>query len=329
MSRPRQPLQSVLASAIERFLAHKRALGRRYETEEYALRLLDRFMSDRGIATLDAITAELIDEFLTSRPRRRPRSFNHLLGVIRRLFDWLVAQGDITRPPALPRRRRRTSARLPFILDASQMQRLLDLAGALPDQPRAPLRGPTYRTIFGLLYGLGLRVSEVTRLELDDVDHDRRLLVIRESKFGKSRLVPFGPRMAAFIGRYVTFIEDRRGPLAPHAPLFSFVRERPVGRAAIGHVFRLLVSELEFTPRDGTRSPRVHDLRHSFAVGTLLRWYRQGLDPRQRLFHLSTFLGHVQPDSTAVYLTITEELLREAGDRFEQFAAPMVGRDTP
>jgi site-specific recombinase XerD len=100
-------------------------------------------------------------------------------------------------------------------------------------------------------------------------------------------------------------------------------------RQQIGKVFRQLLPQLGLTVEAGASTPpRVHDLRHSFAVRTLLRWYRTGVDPGQRLLHLSTFLGHVQPESTAVYLTITGELLAEAGCRFEAFARPLV-REVP
>ncbi len=89
-------------------------------------------------------------------------------------------------------------------------------------------------------------------------------------------------------------------------------------------VFRRLRPDLGLSLPLGVSPPRIHDLRHSFAVGTLLRWYRSGIDPGQRLLQLSTFLGHVQPESTAVYLTITSELLRVAGDRFEKYASRLL-----
>ena len=91
--------QSPLADTIKAFLAHKRALGRSFRTEEAALRLFDRYLADQGIATIDAITPVLVEAFLASRPRTRPRSYNHLLGVPRRLFGWMIAQGTLSRNP--------------------------------------------------------------------------------------------------------------------------------------------------------------------------------------------------------------------------------------
>lgn len=324
MTRLAQVYASPLADGIAQFIAHKRVLGRRYETEVDALRLFDRYLVAQGITKLDAITAVVIDAFVATRPRLRPRSYNHLVGVLRRLFQWLVARGHLAQTPVVCPTRRASVARMPFILTPESARRLLDLAAGLPDVPGVVLRGPTYRTIFALLYGLGLRVGEVCRLDVADVDQSRKLLVIRDTKFGKDRLVPFGPRLGAMLEHYLTLRRARTRHLATDAPLVGGLAGGRLQRQQIGKIFRGLLPALGLTIPPGTSPPRLHDLRHSFAVRTLLRWYRAGIDPAQRLLHLSTFLGHVQPESTAVYLTITSDLLAEAGHRFEVFARPLV-----
>ena len=176
--------------------------------------------------------------------------------------------------------------------------------------------------VFALLYGLGLRVGEVARLKLGDVDYGNDILFIRETKFSKSRLVPLGPKLAERLRRYV---EVRHGVACePNQPLFSFTNRGCISAGTISQTFHSLLPRLALPVRPGMSSPRVHDLRHSFAVATLLRWYRQGVDPNCRLMHLSTFLGHVDPTSTAVYLTITEDLLHAAAQR-SQVMAPKGG----
>ena len=177
--------------------------------------------------------------------------------------------------------------------------------------------------IFALLYGLGLRVGEVCRLQGQDVDLDHQLLVIRNSKFGKSRLVPFGPRLGQAISDYLQYRAAGGDAIPPECPLFSFDKEkrRPPRPTTISAVFHHLIVKLNLAIPTGVAPPHLHCLRHSFAVGTLLRWYRAGVDPLSRLLHLSTFLGHVSPSSTAVYLTITPELLECASQRFAHFAA--------
>jgi site-specific recombinase XerD len=183
--------------------------------------------------------------------------------------------------------------------------------------------------IFALLYGLGLRVGEVARLCCNDVDLQSNLLVIRHTKFSKSRLVPFGPRMAQSLRDYTHDREQLMGESSPDSPLFSFTKGQHMHPGTISQVFHALVPRLGLAIPTGVTPPRVHDLRHSFAVGTLRRWYRTGIDPAQRLHHLATFLGHVQPESTAVYLTITEDLLQEANNRFAAFSASLLAEVKP
>jgi integrase/recombinase XerD len=289
---------------VGRFLEHRRAHGRKYLSEESELRLLLRFCAEHDVRRVGELTAASLDDFLASRPRSRPRSFNHLLGVVGCLLDWAVSQQLIEVSPLRARRRRVTSSRIPFLFDPYQARRVLDAAGALADNARAPQRGPTYRTLFALCYGLGLRAGETCGLRLRDVDTARDLLVVRGGKFGKSRLVPHGPRIAALLGKQ---LERRRrcGSIGGEEPLFTFNGRTSINPCTASQTFHQLVGALDLLVPAGVSPPRLHSLRHSFAVGCLLRWYREGLDPAARLPQLSTFMGHVDPSSTAVYLTIT------------------------
>jgi integrase len=202
------------------------------------------------------------------------------------------------------------------------VEQLLMLAAALPDRPKGPHRGPTYRLIFAMMYALGLRVGEVARLRQCNVDLDRQLLSIEQTKFAKDRLVPFGPRLGANLEHHIWERGQDAGLRQPDAPLFSFGHGRAIHPCTITQTFhRLVTDNPSFTPLPGVSSPCLHCLRHSFAVSTLLRWYRAGIDVNQRLIHLSTFLGHANPESTVWYLTITDELLDEANTRFERFAS--------
>jgi integrase len=307
--------------AVERFLVHKRALGRKYLGEQAELRLLLAFAREQGVVWLDELTPALLDDFLGSRPRSRPRSFNHLLGVISCLLDWAVNQQLLVVSPLRTRRRRGSADRIPFLFDPVQARRMLAAAGALPDNARAPQRGATYRTMFALCYGLGLRAGEVCGLCLGDVDVHRDLLIVRGGKFGKSRLVPHGPRVAALVDEQLER-RHRGGAVNAQEPLFTFDGKRHVHPGTATQTFHQLVVTLDLPVPDGVSPPTLHSLRHSFAVGCLLRWYREGLDPAARLHQLSTFMGHVAPSSTAVYLTITPALLEEANRRFERFAEP-------
>ena len=173
------------------------------------------------------------------------------------------------------------------------------------------------------MYGLGLRVGEVSRLCHRDLDWETRCLHIRRTKFLKSRLVPFGPRMADALKEYLRRRWPRARP-SPCGPLFSLTEDAaaPICPRTVSQTFQRIVRDPDLTVPAGVAPPRLHCLRHSFAVSTLPGWYREGVNPATRLLYLSTFLGHVSPSSTAVYLTVTAELLEQANGRFERFAAP-------
>lgn len=319
----RADLQGPLTSHIQTFIAHKRALGKRLEKREATLYLLNRCLIEHDVTKLEDVTSARLDAFMRSRPRHAPRSYNELLGTVRGFFDWLVRHNVLVASPLLTPPRRVTPMRRPFLFNSELAKQLFDAATGLRSYPRCPRRGETYRMMFALLYGLGLRVGEVSRLCLKDVDFDRQLLVIRDTKFGKHRLVPFGPKMAKEL---TGFLQRRESStMLPDLPVFSFAKDQriPIRVNTISQTFHNLLPALDLIIPPGVASPHLHCLRHLFAVGTLLRWYRTGIDPATRLLDLSTFLGHVSPSSTAVYLTITTELLECASQRFAHFAAPV------
>lgn len=329
MSSPKR-FQSFLGPDIEQFVAHKRSRGRRYDVEEKTLVLLDRYLLKSKIGSFEELTAAVVDEFLLSRPRSRPRSYNHLRCTVGRLFSYLVDRGKLAQTPLRSPPRRARYQRTPFIFDQAAARRLLAHAKTLPSRSGTTDSGDTYSALFAVLYGLGLRVGEACRLRIKDVDLERRLLVIRETKFYKSRLAPFGPKLEAVL---VGHLRRRRTELVGVAsgdePLFSLRGGPPINPGTVSQVFHALVPKLRLEIPPGVSPPRLHDLRHSFAVGALVRWYRLGLDPQTRLLALSTFMGHVDISSTAVYLTTTPELLEQANRRFRAFAAATLGEGLP
>jgi integrase len=287
-----------LVPAVADYLAHKRALARKFRTEENNLGLLVSFAGMHGVDRVDQLSPVLLDGFFASRPRPRPRSFNNLVSIIGCFLEWAVSQDLLAVSPLRTSRRRPSSPPIPFLFDLSQARQLLTAAANLSDNSRAQGRGPTYHVVFALCYGLGLRAGEACGLRVGDVDTRRQLLIVRGGKFGKSRLVPHGPRIGELLAGQL-----QRCGNSSDDPLFCFGRQpRCLNPGTASQVFHRLVAELNFPVPAGVSPPRLHHLRHSFAVGCLLRWYRQGVDPGERLFRLSTFMGHVSPDSTAVYL---------------------------
>jgi site-specific recombinase XerD len=237
-------MSDELGPLVRRFVEQKRALARKYHSEEKELTLLVVFAEANGIRHVDQVTPAVLDDFLGSRPRQRPRSFNHLLGAVRCFFDWLVAQNLLADSPLRAHRRRVTTARIPFIFDVRQARLLLAAAAALPDNSRAQQRGCTYRALFALCYGLGLRAGEACGLRLGDVDSDRNLLVVRGGKFGKSRLVPHGRNIAALVAAQVERQRCVQADADANTPLFTFDGHRPVHPGTASQTFHYLIPSL-------------------------------------------------------------------------------------
>ena len=260
-----------LAESIDRYLAHKRSLGKQLVKTEPMLRMLDGYLLAREIAEVDQITTSHLEDFVASRPRHTPCSYNQLIGMIRRLFDWMVAHEVLHDSPFHCKMRRATATRRPFLFNPEQARSLLDAALQLPSNPRAQNRGETYRLIFAILYGLGLRVGEVSRLRCHDVDLDKQLLVIRQTKFGKDRLVPFGPKMAGAIAGFLKCEESRFGPIPVESPVFSFNKRKktPIGTNTISFTFHKLLPTLQLAVQPGVASPHLHCLRHYAVFRTM------------------------------------------------------------
>ena len=208
---------------------------------------------------------------------------------------------------------------VPHIYSQDELQRLLD-ATACCENPRSKLQPYTCRMLILLLYAAGLRISEALSLRLTNVDLTAGVLTIRESKFYKTRLVPMSPALTGALGEYVAQ-RAKEHPTQLDGALFLTRAGTPVARHTAENVFSRLRVRAGVLRHDGGRyQPRLHDLRHAFAVHRLVSWYRQGADVQRLLPQLATYLGHVHIAATQRYLTLTPELLHEASQRFERYA---------
>jgi integrase len=265
-----QRFESVLADPITRYLAAKRSMGCRFHTEDRALRLLDRHLTEQDVLRIGDITSTHLEAFMASRRRASGTSYNDLLGVVRRLLEWMVDQQELTTSPLTTQPQRQSARSLPYLYDPETIRRILDYAAELPDWPRCRHRGPTYATIFALLAGLGLRIGEVSRLQCGDVDLQGEVLLVRNSKFGKSRLVPFGPRLTARLRAYAVLREQRLGFPVPDAPFFTWNGRSTVVTNSIRNAFRDHIRpRLALEVPSGIRAPCVHGLRHYISCLTM------------------------------------------------------------
>lgn len=300
----------LLRSARE-YLALRRALGFKLYQETWLLPDFVGFLTAHGSAF---ITTDLAVRWAQQPAGASARWCAKRLSVIRcfakhrRAFD---PRTEIPPPDLIPSRAAR---RLPHLYTEAEIAALMREARVL----RPAVMAATYETLLGLLATTGMRVGEALALDDGDVDWGRSLLKVRHAKFQKSRLVPFHVSTLTALRKYVA-VRDRLCVRLGRWFFTSTVGTRVIHQNFL-HVFRRLVRRAVLG--DGpARRPRLHDLRHTFAVDTLRDWYQSGVDVERRLFSLSTYLGHVSPTSTYWYLTATPELLALAGGRLERWRA--------
>ncbi|MGH2903497.1 MAG: tyrosine-type recombinase/integrase [Solirubrobacteraceae bacterium] len=215
-------------------------------------------------------------------------------------------------PPAdlLPRRSRRST---PYLYSEMEIAALLDATGTL----KLPLQRATYRTLIALLSVTGMRVGEARRLDRGDLDLRHGALTVRNSKFNKSRLLPLHPSTVSAMRGYLRQ-RDQHPRAGNTDAVFMSTRGTRLDHSDVNRTFRKLLKHAELGSHSASCRPRPHDLRHSYAVRTLLDWYRADLDVPARLPLLSTYLGHVQPSDTYWYLQAAPELLGLAAGRLER-----------
>jgi integrase len=316
---PRPELTSTIGPVIARYVALKQALGRRYETQRHCLGQLDRFLATRPLSDL---TAETFSAWCSS--------IEHLMPSGRRMRMQIVRQFCLYRrrseptcfvpdPSQFPRRQPRPR---PHVFSEGEIVRLLLAADALRPYEFSPLHPQVARLALVLLYTSGLRRGEIVRLTLGDYDPHARVLLVRDSKFHTSRMVPLSPDAVREIQRYLEDRHRHRLPREAEAPLL--IHRRGGISAYSGDGLRVLMQQLFRTAGVRTAAgslPRVHDLRFTFAFHALLRWYRTGADVQARLPALATYMGHVSILSTQYYLPFLDVVVHEASERFDRHCA--------
>jgi len=315
-------LRSGLASLITDYVTLKRALGRGYDRELRVLADLDRFVTAQpGHAarlTPSAFTAwALTLESLSPTTRRGRMRIVRAFCVYASRHDPAYFVPDLAGFPA-PR-----PPRPPHIFSEHEIVRVLRATDALTPRHNSPLHGPVYRLALVLLYTTGLRRGELVRLLISDCDPVERTLLIRVSKFHKSRLIALSDDAWHELERYLH--ARRRLPHCAAAPLLvsSLRGLRAYSGEGIGCGLRRLFRRADVTAASG-RPPRVHDLRHTHAVHALLRWYRAGADVQSKLPILARSMGHVSIASTAHYLSLLEPVTQAASTRFAAHCRPLI-----
>lgn len=308
-----------LANALDEYLALRRALGFKLHHTARELPRFVRFIEGEGATS---ITTELALRWAQEDPEASSVTHADRLAMVRRFAAWRSAEDPRTEiPPVrlLPRRYQRPT---PYIYSAEEIDSIVSAAASLPSNNG--LRGLTFSTVFGLLAVTGMRIGEAVALDRDDVDLRAGVVAIREGKLGQFRFVPIHATTKDVLGHY----SEKRDALLPGVKVPAFFvseRGRRITAWSAGDNFIKVARMVGLRPpaADGRRGrgPRLHDLRHRFAVSALIHWYRSGADVDREIPKLATYLGHKDPAQVYWYLQAVPELLELATERSGRAAA--------
>jgi site-specific recombinase XerD len=308
-----------LANLVEEYIAFKQATGMCFESQARILKLFSRRL---GPLEISHVTPKAVLAFL-NRIKIITSSWHQTFSTLNGFYRYAITRQYVNAAPLpviLPKGPKYAP---PYIYSKNEIRALLDSSWALDDNyhRRGAFSVTTFRTLLLLLYGTGLRISEALSLTMADINLPDNMLIVRNSKFFKSRLVPIGPKLTAVLQDYLNARRETYGPPQIDSVLFLNYKHTPLARLTAERYFRLVRQQAGIRRTDGAHyQPRLHDFRSTFAVHRLVTWYQQGADVQKLLPQLSTYLGHVHIANTQVYLTMTPELLREANCRFEGYA---------
>jgi integrase len=302
---------------VDEYLAVRRDLGFDVETLRRLLGDFARYME--RIEHPGPITVDLAVCWALSSRSGDPARGERRLWAVRQFARYRVVFDPATEIPPAGLLSHRPRRKQPHIYSDAEVSALLRECSQL--QPRDGLRPRTYVAYFSLLASTGLRLSEACSLYRRDLDLSKGLLTVREGKFRKSRIIPIHPTGVQALARYAA----RRDAFRGAARLEFFFCTDPataLHRSAVEKTFSRLRDRLGWTAHGRARRPRIHDLRHTFAVRRLLRWYEEGVDVDRKILALATYLGHAKVTDTYWYLSAVPELMTITSRRFEHFARP-------
>jgi len=308
--------RSPLASRLQGFLEARRS-GRRDRSQEKILFYLDRFLLEE-IKPGQPITRQVVERWVEGMMHLSPGTRRNRICVMRQFCIYLSHFDPRTCVVCRNYGPHRTRP-APHIYTPAEVRRIMAAAQKLG--PPGSLRPVVVSTLIGVLYTTGLRIGEALNLTLADLDLKHRIIEVREGKFGKSRNVPVSPSTASHLEAYLRSRRKAGFSMAPTTPVFPNLMGTRHGHPGFVTVFLKILRKLGLRGPKGERGPRIHDLRHSFAVNRLLAWYREGVHLGSKIPLLSTYLGHSTITGTDVYLHATAQLLESAGRRFHSYFA--------
>ena len=310
--------KSPLAPLMERLIREKRASGYKYDAPARVLKDLDDFLCTTTMPS-NELTKTLVQQWLAKYPDEQASTVQRRIILVRQLARLMIRLGYTAYVPPEGIGPRRSYVFSPRILTRAEVRQIIQAVDALPPSPISPLRHIILPEVFRLLYGCGFRLSEVLMLKVRDVDLQQGVITVRQGKFGKDRLVPPAVDLVERLHRYSDEMGRRTIPKqTADAFFFPSAQGRPWHVSSIYHLYRKVLLQCDIPHGGRGKGPRVHDIRHTFAVHRLLQWYEQGADLNAKLPFLVAYLGHQDFTGTQKYLHLTAELFPELTARMNQ-----------
>jgi integrase len=306
-----------MKNIIADYISYRRSLGEKFDTNASSLNSFLKYVGEEHeIAKIDL---ELCTAFLYAPTGKVTANWFCKYTALKGFFQWALVRGYITKIPLPTDMPKRLPGMQPYIYKNEELKSIFSTALTFQTN-RSNIYPESIRMILMLTYFLGLRLHETMSLKIKNIDLNNSSAYICESKFYKSRIVPFNDDVKRLLIKFMKW--RKQNGLSDESEIHLFLNKKgiPVNIGTVRGCFQRIRKKAEIIRNgDCTNQPRIHDLRHCFAVNRLTSWYKEGKDVQKLLPVLSTYLGHKHLAHTSVYLTMTDNLLEEANNRFESY----------
>lgn len=308
----------TISYLIEQYVGYRRSLGEKFKTNASVLRHFCRYVG--GDTEIQNLTEADVTAYLYSGHEQVTAHWFCKYGALKGFLTWAVSRGYTDRWILTDTIPNRPEHIVPYIYSNQELKKIFDTA-LVYQKNRSNIYPECVRTLLMLTYFLGLRIHETMSLKLRDIDLNERHVFIRESKFYKSRIVTFNEDVLKVIQSHLSWRIKNGMSESPETGLWLDRKNNPMKRDTIDDIFARIRIKAGIKREDGAiYQPRLHDLRHTFAVNRLRQWYENGEDVQHLLPALSTYMGHKHLSHTSVYLTMTDNILKLTSDIFQNFS---------
>lgn len=306
-----------LEQLINQYITYRKSLGEKFKTNETYLKAFCKAMGPS--TTLKAINKNKVDRFLYGDSKIITSGWFIKHTALLGFYQYALTRhyvSEIPLPLILPKH---PQSFVPYIYSKEELKLLFETA-LIYQKNKSHISPYMVRAVLIMTYALGLRLHETLAITLGDIDLDNSVITIQQSKFYKSRLVPFNPKVKIFITSYLQWRITQKQQQHAESLLFVGKNNQPFNADTMREIFKRVRKKAGIRRIDNANyQPRIHDLRHTFAVNRLIQWYKENQDVQQLLPILSAYLGHTHLSHTTVYLTMTDDLLQEANKNFEKY----------